>query len=121
MKLTPAKTRNPDPAQATLGFGGPDALPSSSPSSDSRAETLMPYEKAAKAIYVRANGLPAYRRATGHIRRSADTGDCEPTQAHATHRVLEPWSAISVNCRTSPSVSTCEATGSEAAPQENTK
>lgn len=90
MKLTPEKTRNPDPAQATLGLGGPDALPISSPSPDSRAEHLMPYEKAAKAIYVRANGLPAYRRATGHSHRGADTSDGEATQAHAGHRVLKP-------------------------------
>ncbi len=78
MKLRPTKAPSSDPVQATLGFGGQNALPIAGPSSDSRAETLMPYEKAAKAIYVRANGLPAYRRATGHIRRCADTGECEP-------------------------------------------
>lgn len=29
------------------------------------AENLMPYEAVAKAIFVKANGLPAYYRATG--------------------------------------------------------
>jgi hypothetical protein len=78
MKLRPASSQNPDPVLATSGLSGQDALPIAGPSPDSRAEDLMPYEKAAKAIYVRANGLPAYRRATGHICRSADTGESEP-------------------------------------------
>jgi hypothetical protein len=78
MKADPPEVTNSDPVQATLGFSAQDALPIPDPSSDSRAEDLMPYEKVAKAIYVRANGLPAYRRATGHIRRCADTGECEP-------------------------------------------
>jgi hypothetical protein len=30
---------------------------------DTDAARLMPYEKAAKAIFVKANGLPAYTRA----------------------------------------------------------
>jgi hypothetical protein len=30
-------------------------------------ENLMPYEAAAKAIFVKANGLPAYYKATGTI------------------------------------------------------
>jgi hypothetical protein len=33
-----------------------------------RAENLMPYEAAAKAIFVKANGLPAYHKATGTFR-----------------------------------------------------
>lgn len=33
-------------------------------------ERLMPYEKAAKAIFVKANGLPAYRKAFGVLRYS---------------------------------------------------
>lgn len=31
-------------------------------------ETLMPYESAAKKIFVKANGLPAYYKATGAFR-----------------------------------------------------
>lgn len=34
------------------------------------AEQLMPFEKAAKAIFVKANGLPAYRKAFGVLRYS---------------------------------------------------
>jgi hypothetical protein len=79
MKVNPPEVTSCESVQATLGFGGNDAVPAPGPSSDSRAEGLMPYEKAAKAIYVRANGLLAYHRATGHIRRCADTGECEPT------------------------------------------
>ena len=72
------KSTDSAPVQATLGFDGADPLPIPNPTGDSRADHLMPYEKAAKAIYIRANGLPAYRRATGHIRRLGDTGQCEP-------------------------------------------
>ena len=77
MKPTTSNSASSDPVQATFGFWGPDARPIAAPSGDARKDDLMPYEKVAKAIYVRANGLPAYRRATGHIHRSGDTGECE--------------------------------------------
>ncbi|MBI4996910.1 MAG: hypothetical protein HZC22_08420 [Rhodocyclales bacterium] len=77
MKLKPVDQVSSEPVQASFGFGGQNVMPIRPPSSDSRAEQLMPYEKAAKAIYVRANGLPAYRRVTGHIHRFSDGGESE--------------------------------------------
>jgi hypothetical protein len=77
MKLKPVNQVNSGPVQASFGFGGQNVMPIRTPSLDSRAEQLMPYEKAAKAIYVRANGLPAYRRATGRIHRFSDGGESE--------------------------------------------
>lgn len=75
MKLKQTDPVSSEPVQASFGFGGQNVMPIRTPSPDSQAEQLMPYEKAAKAIYVRANGLPAYRRATGHIHRISDDGD----------------------------------------------
>ena len=37
---------------------------------DTLEEDLLPYEKVAKAVYVKANGLPAYYKATGRSRYS---------------------------------------------------
>jgi hypothetical protein len=37
---------------------------------DTLEEDLLPYEKVAKAVYVKANGLPAYYKATGKSRYS---------------------------------------------------
>ncbi len=36
----------------------------------SEAETLMPFGAAAKAIFVKANGLPAYRKSIRFARRA---------------------------------------------------
>ncbi|MBI4996083.1 MAG: hypothetical protein HZC22_04135 [Rhodocyclales bacterium] len=77
MELKPIAPASPEPVQESFSFGGPNVMPIRAPSPDSRAEQLMPYEKAAKAIYVRANGLPAYHRATGHLHRFSDGGDGE--------------------------------------------
>jgi hypothetical protein len=77
MKFKPVDPVNSAPVQASFGFGAQNVTPIRNPSSDSRSEQLMPYEKAAKAIYVRANGLPAYRRVTGHIHRFSDGGEGE--------------------------------------------
>jgi hypothetical protein len=38
------------------------------PAAAADAAKLMPYEKVAKAIFVKANGLPAYTRATRFVR-----------------------------------------------------
>ena len=38
------------------------------PAADADAAKLMPYEKVAKAIFVKANGLPAYHRAHRFVR-----------------------------------------------------
>jgi hypothetical protein len=40
---------------------------------DDSTEVLMPLEAAAKAILVKANGLPAYRKATGRNPKRNDT------------------------------------------------
>lgn len=77
MKLRPFDPLKAEPRQTNPGFGGQNVLPIRPPSADSRAEQLMPYEKAAKAIYVRANGLPAYRKATGQLRNLSDDGEGE--------------------------------------------
>lgn len=77
MKMKPLELVQSEPVQASFGFGGPNVTPIRNPSSDSRSDQLMPYEKVAKTIYVRANGLPAYHRATGHIRRFSDGGESE--------------------------------------------
>ena len=77
VKLKPIDPVCSEPMQENFGFGGQNVMPIRTPSPDSRAEQLMPYEKVAKAIYVLANGLPAYRRATGHIHRISDDGDGE--------------------------------------------
>jgi hypothetical protein len=77
MKLRPFDLVKSAPTQASPEFVGQNVLPIRTPSSDNRTEQLMPYEKVAKAIYVRANGLPAYRRATGHIHRIGDGGESE--------------------------------------------
>jgi hypothetical protein len=77
MKMKPLELVKAEPVQASFGFGGPNVTPIRAPSPDSRTEQLMPYEAVAKTIYVRANGLPAYRRTTGHIRRVSDGGGSE--------------------------------------------
>jgi hypothetical protein len=77
MTTKPLELVKSEPEQASFGFGGQNVTPIRTPSPDSRTEQLMPYEKAAKTIYVRANGLPAYHRATGHIRRLGDGGENE--------------------------------------------
>lgn len=63
-----------DPVQASFAFVADDkqALPVPEPGCDARAEKLMPLEAAAKAIFVKANGLPAYKKATGFLRRLDD-------------------------------------------------
>jgi len=38
------------------------------PAAGADAARLMPYEKVAKAIFVKANGLPAYHRANRFVR-----------------------------------------------------
>ncbi|RLJ64893.1 hypothetical protein [Sulfurisoma sediminicola] len=38
------------------------------PTAVADAANLMPYEKVAKAIFVKANGLPAYHRANRFVR-----------------------------------------------------
>lgn len=61
----PTRVAPPAAAAATVApttFWRPVAVP----------ENLMPYEAVAKAIFVRANGLPAYYKATGLARRTAD-------------------------------------------------
>lgn len=79
MKMRPIDLLKPEPRPTNLGVGehvgGRNVLPIRSPSPDSRTEQLMPYEKAAKAIYVRANGLPAYHRAMGNTRGIGDGGE----------------------------------------------
>lgn len=77
MKMKPLELVKTEPAQANFGFDGQNVTPIRNPSSDSRSDQLMPYEKVAKSIYVRANGLPAYRRVTGHIHRFSDGGESE--------------------------------------------
>ncbi len=39
----------------------------------------MPYETAAKAIFVKANGLPAYYKATGVLRNARQVTDLNET------------------------------------------
>lgn len=77
MKMKPLELVKSEPAQANLGSGRQNVTPIRNPPSDNRSDQLMPYEKVAKTIYVRANGLPAYHRATGHIRRFSDGGESE--------------------------------------------
>jgi hypothetical protein len=63
-----------DPVQETFAFIAEDtqAVPLPEIVRDARAEQLMPLEAAAKRIFVRANGLPAYKKATGFLRRRTD-------------------------------------------------
>lgn len=77
MTFKPIDPVNSEPMQTTFGLGGQNVMPIRNPSSDSRSEQLMPYERAAKAIYVRANGLPAYRRVTGQVQPFSDGGEGE--------------------------------------------
>lgn len=69
MKMKPLELVKPGPTPPSFGIDGQNVTPIRAPLPDSSTEQLMPYEKVAKTIYVRANGLPAYHRATGHIRR----------------------------------------------------
>jgi hypothetical protein len=57
MKI-PLKQLQPHPANAA------------NPIAPSDTEPLMPYGRAAKAIFVKANGLPAYFLSTGAFRYS---------------------------------------------------
>lgn len=45
-------------------------MPESDQPGDSAPEALMPYGAAAKAIFVEANGLPAYRKSIKFVRRA---------------------------------------------------
>lgn len=71
------KSMAPDPVQATFAFVGEDnpAVAFATESRESRAGALMPLEAAAKAIFVKADGLPAYRKATGLSRRHTDANE----------------------------------------------
>ncbi|MEW6164618.1 MAG: hypothetical protein AB1642_06120 [Pseudomonadota bacterium] len=71
MKSTPLtmKLRDPNPASSfastDIGTGTPVAMPQPSPADE---EQFLPFGKAAKAIFVKANGLPAYYKSTGSFR-----------------------------------------------------
>jgi hypothetical protein len=63
------KSREPNPASpftpTGMGIDNPVALPQHSPADE---EKFLPFGKAAKAIFVKANGLPAYYKSTGSFR-----------------------------------------------------
>jgi hypothetical protein len=71
MKIPPPtmKLREPNPASpftpTDKGTEKPVALPQHPPVDE---EKLLPFGKAAKAIFVKANGLPAYYKSTGSFR-----------------------------------------------------
>jgi len=64
--LAPSGVRNETPAAVPL-------------KSAAKAGHLMPYETAAKAIFVKANGLPAYYKATGVLRNARQVTDLNET------------------------------------------
>ncbi|MBI5108950.1 MAG: hypothetical protein HZA62_09390 [Rhodocyclales bacterium] len=48
----------------------PIPLPAADQPNEVAPEALMPYGEAAKAIFVKANGLPAYRKSIKFVRRA---------------------------------------------------
>lgn len=50
-------------------------------------EELMPYEAAAKAIFIRANGAAAYYKATGIVPAANDPTACHPSGSGSAIRV----------------------------------
>lgn len=66
---TKLKTLEPNPTASLTPTGidteKPVAMPQPSPADE---EQFLPFGKAAKAIFVKANGLPAYYKSTGSFR-----------------------------------------------------
>ncbi|MEW6512706.1 MAG: hypothetical protein AB1443_01750 [Pseudomonadota bacterium] len=71
MKIPPPsmKLREPNPASpftpTDIGIENPVALPQPAVEDE---EQFLPFGRAAKAIFVKANGLPAYYKSTGAFR-----------------------------------------------------
>jgi hypothetical protein len=65
-----------------------------------RVRELMPYEAAAKAIYVRANGLRAYRSATGTAGLAAESRHPEGGRRRTDLKTRNPVTVLAAPPRT---------------------